>query len=150
VRLLRSATPVLAVLTAAGCIQYVSPSRTLADYESKAVNTAEAVLSAVATAALTVQVVDDDRTIGPTVAVLLSEAESDAGAAASTFDGVQPPSEEAEEVFEELEPLLDDATSRLRDLRVAARRNGADDVVAAGADLARLAADLEAFIEARG
>src|SRR6266545_2127721 len=79
----------LAAVTA--CTQPLGPARTEGDYELKAANTAEAVLSAVRTAELATEVAVRGRAFPPYVSVLLGEAESDADGAVSTFEKVQPP-----------------------------------------------------------
>jgi hypothetical protein len=54
---------------------------------------------------------------------VLVEAEEDAGSAQGTFDGIQPPDRRAGELRDRLDELLTEATGRLVELRIAARRD---------------------------
>lgn len=112
-----AAIPALALFAAC-----VSPSRTYDDYEHKAANTAEAAVGAVETARAAVEAAGRGNTFSPYLAVIVAEAEKDAGAAQATFDSVQPPDDSADDLREKLDQLLQDATDALSALRVAVRR----------------------------
>ena len=76
---LRSALQIVAlVILAAAC---VAPTRTEAAYQAKAVDTAEAVVSAARTVLLIGRVAAADRSFGPSVAVTVADAETDAASA---------------------------------------------------------------------
>ena len=133
-------------LAATACVQPVGPARTADDYELKAKDTAETVLSSVRTAALAVDVAARDRAFPPYVSVVLSDAEDDAGGAVSTFDSVQPPGPSSDRLRQQLADLLDQAESTLADARIAARRVDDGALAAQAEPLDEVATDLEAFI----
>jgi hypothetical protein len=150
-----SAVPTLVVAVAAlagvvlgsvACVQPVGPARTAEDYQLKAKDTAETVLSSVRTASLAVDVAERDRAFPPYVSVVLSDAEDEAGGAVSTFDSVQPPGRSSDRLREQLGDLLDRAESALSAARIAARRVDDDALAAQAAPLDEVATDLEAFI----
>ncbi|HEX8805031.1 MAG TPA: hypothetical protein VF743_12585 [Acidimicrobiales bacterium] len=139
-----------AVGAVAGCVQPVGPARTAEDYELKAADTAETVVSAVRTAEIGADVAHRDRAFPPYVAVVLGEAESDAAAALDTFESVQPPGPSSDHLRAELADLVDPAVDALADLRIAARRSDGDALAAAARGLEDLARPLEAFAEEHG
>jgi hypothetical protein len=134
------------VLGGVACVQPVGPARTAEDYELKAKDTAETVLSSVRTASLAVDVAERDRAFPPYVSVVLSDAEDDAGGAVSTFDSIQPPGRSSDRLRDQLGDLLDRAESALSAARIAARRIDDDALAAQAAPLDEVATDLEAFI----
>ena len=148
--MLRRLAAFAVALSTTACVQLVGPARTAEDYELKAANTAEAVLSALGTARITVDASDEDRLFGTTTAVLLAEAESGAEGAASTFAGIQPPDEISDELRVELNDLLEPAIDVLADLRIAARRDDAGALPELAEPLDGVIADLEAFAEEHG
>ena len=85
----RSALQIVAlVILAAAC---VAPTRTEAAYQAKAADTAEAVVSAARTVLLIGRVAAADRSFGPSVAVTVADAETDAASARDAFASIQPP-----------------------------------------------------------
>jgi hypothetical protein len=128
----------------------VSPARTDGDYALKAANTAEAVASAVGTAVVAVRLSDEGRVPARYLRVVLREAEEDASSAQSQFDAIQPPSPAADDLRARLDALLDQGTSTLADLRIAARRSELSRLAAIAATLPRLAERLEAFEQRHG
>jgi hypothetical protein len=138
----RVAAVLAVVLAAGGC---VGPSRTDADYRAKAANTAEAVRSSVGTARLGIDAAGERRVTGPYLTRLLAEAEEDALAAQASFDSVQPPSERADAVHDDLDELLTKALDALRALRIAVRRGDLDHLGDLGAGLAEVDEALERF-----
>jgi hypothetical protein len=131
---------------ATACVQPVGPARTAGDYEDKATDTAETVLSSVRTASLTVDVASRDRAFPPYVSVVLSDAEDEAGGAASTFGSVQPPGASSDRLRDELQELLDQADDALSAARIAARRVDHDALAAQAEPLDQVAADLDRFL----
>jgi hypothetical protein len=115
----------VAMLTvAAGCVPHpVGPARTYGKYEGKAVTTAKGALSAVETARLIADSASRGNAFGPYVGTVVSEAEESASGVQGTFASIQPPDERAEKLSSELDGVLSDAVTHLRDLRVAARRD---------------------------
>jgi NTP pyrophosphatase (non-canonical NTP hydrolase) len=136
-----AAFAVVAVATA-GC---VSPSRTDDDYRHKAANTAQTVASSLQTARLGVKAAVDGKTFGPYLTRLLAEAEEDAEGAQAAFDAVQPPSEHADAIHDELADLLTDALDTLRGLRIAVRRSDLAKLRETARPLGELADKLDEF-----
>ncbi|HEU0130927.1 MAG TPA: hypothetical protein VFQ85_08055 [Mycobacteriales bacterium] len=134
----------LAACLATAC---VGPSRTDDDYRAKAANTAEAVRSSVGTARLAVRAADEKRAFGPYLTRLLAEAEEDALAAQQAFDSVQPPSERADHVHDDLDDLVTEALDALRELRVTVRRGEYAHLAENAAALAKVSDELAAFEE---
>lgn len=116
---MRTYAAAAALLAAVAC---VGPSRTDADYESKAANTAEAVASSVETARFGAVAQAEGRMTAAYLARLVAEAEEDALAAQQAFDSVQPPSDHADEVHDHLDDLVQQALDLLRTARIDARR----------------------------
>ncbi len=92
------------------------------DYEKKAVNTAEAVLSAVSTAHLAATASLHGKAFGAYLDAVVTDAEDDAEGAAATFLAIQSPSERSDGTRRDLDGILGEATSALADLRTAVRR----------------------------
>jgi hypothetical protein len=106
-----------------GCVTNVTgPVRTTTTYEHKAAATAATAASNVATATLLARAGAEDRATFPYLSIVASEAEDGLAAAQSTFDAIQPPTQEAESVRDELGELLDTAGDDLADARIAFRR----------------------------
>jgi hypothetical protein len=124
------------------------PVRSSAVYESKAGQTAKVVASAVETARLATDAAAGGKASGRYVTQVLVEAEKDAGAAQGTFDSIQPPDRRADQLRSSLDKLLDEATSTLADLRVAARRGHLDELQGLAAPLGKVSAQLADFAEA--
>ena len=119
-------------------------------YESKAGATAETVASAVETARLAAQAARDGDAYGRYLTQLLADAEKDADAAQGTFAAIQPPDRRADQLRDQLDELLGQATDTLADLRIAARRGRFTELAELAAPLAGLAEELHAFAEAHG
>jgi hypothetical protein len=133
---------------AAGCFQPVGPARTFHDYELKAESTAKAARSAVETARLAVQVATNGDAFPPFVSVLLSEAETDASNAQSTFEGIQPPDARADALRDRLGRILDRTGDVLSTLRISARRADLERLEREAAPLPRLSTRLDRFAKA--
>jgi hypothetical protein len=140
----------VAFVAGTACVQHVGPARTAEDYEDKATDTAETVLSSVRAASLAVDLAVRDRAFPPYVSVVLSDAEAEAGAAASTFDSVQPPGESSDRLRSELGDLLDEADDALSAARIAARRVDTDALGEQAEALDQVAADLDQFLTDHG
>jgi hypothetical protein len=124
------------------------PVRSSAVYESKAGETAKVVGSAVQSARLAVDAASGRKAYGRYLTQVLLDAEEDATAAQGTFDGIQPPDRRADQLRDSLDKLLDEATSTLADLRVAARRGHLGELRGLAEPLPRLSDRLDAFAEA--
>lgn len=143
---LAAAVAVVAVALAVGCVQPVGPARTADDYERKAKDTAETVLSSVRTAALAVDVAVRDRAFPQYVSVVLSDAEDEAGGAVTTFGSVQPPGASSDRLRAELNDLLATAEDALSGARIAARRADDQALAAQAEPLDEIAGKLDGFI----
>jgi hypothetical protein len=132
------------------CTQPLGPARTREDYELKAADTAETVLSAVRTAELATDVAVRGRAFPPYVSVLLADAESDADGAVSTFEKVQPPDGRSDRLRTQLGDLTSEATDALSTLRITARRADLDALGPRSRDLENLADRLDAFANEHG
>ena len=111
------------VLLLGGCVSHpVGPARTSASYEAKARTTASSARSSVATARLLAETASAGKTFGGYASTSASEAEDSLSATIGTFDSIQPPNAESDALRDELDSLLQDALSRVTDVRVAARR----------------------------
>lgn len=108
-----------AALATGGC---AGPSRTDDDYRHKAANTAETMQGLIGTVQVAVDAASHHKVPAPYLSVTLAEADDDASATVSTFDSVQPPSDRSDQLRNRLDPLLQDTTSVLDDLRIAVRR----------------------------
>src|SRR5215207_3537004 len=124
------------------------PVRSSEVYESKAGQTAETAASAVQTALLAVDAAKGSKAFGRYLTQVLVEAEEDAGAAQGVFDGIQPPDRRADELRDQLDELLGEATDTLASLRIAARRGELASLPRLAEPLAEVADKLHAFAEA--
>jgi len=138
----RRACLTLLILVFPACI---APARSAEDYEHKAVDTAEAVLSSVQTGLLVTRLAPM-RAFAPYVSVALSEAEAGAAVASATFLSLQPPVSESDEVRAELASLLARSEDALSGARIAARRGDLDGLLHSADPLSTTAASLERFI----
>jgi hypothetical protein len=127
----------------------VAPARSTTDYESKAVDTAETVLSSVQTGSLVVRL-GPEQLFPPFISVSLSDAERSASSARSTFLSIQPPDPASDEVRVQLAGLLNRSESALSSARIAARRQDFDALRRSGDELSSAANDLERFIARYG
>jgi len=129
-RLLASA-PLVALMVVA-C---TGPARTASAYQSKAVDTADEVVSASRTVLLAAQLGDEERSFAPTISVTVADAETDAETARDAFTSIQPPDAESDDLRASLLPSIQHACDVIADVRIAARR--------ADSDLSQIAAPLE-------
>ena len=141
---MKAALAVVVLLTVTGC---VGPSRTDADFELKAGNTAKAVASALSTARLAADAAGRGKATSNYVSVVLGEAEEDASAAQATFDSYQPPSAAADKLRTDLDSTLSDAIDGLSALRITARRGQLDRLPKISEQLGPVATTLEQISE---
>jgi hypothetical protein len=128
----------------------ISPARTLDDYEHKAKDTAESVLSSVETARLAARVGSRGDAFGPYVSVLLSESDEAIAKAQGVFDSVQPPDRRADAIRTRLGSLLDRSSDAVARVRITARRGELNRLDRLARPLPRLAAQLRRFIAQPG
>jgi hypothetical protein len=146
VRLVAAVALALLAALLTGCVQTVSPARTFDDYEHKAKNTAEAVLSAVETARLTARVASDGDAFAPYVSVSMSESEQGAAHAQGVFESIQPPDAQSDRLRDELSKLCTKASDVLAELRISARRGELHRLAEKARPLRRVSHRLDAFI----
>jgi hypothetical protein len=123
----------------------VGPARSAADYEHKAVDTAEAVLSSIQTGSLVVRL-GPERAFPPFLSVALADAERAAASARAAFLSIQPPDARSDEVRAQLSVLLDRSEAAISSARIAARRQDFDALRSYGDELSSAAASLDRFI----
>jgi hypothetical protein len=138
----------LAACVLVGAIACAGPARTRRDYERKAANTAEAVVSAIGTAQVGTRAAVEDRATGPFLSVLLNEAADDASAAQDSFDSRQPPDSSSDHLRAELDDLVDTAVTTLEDLRTAVRRGELAELADIAKPLGAVKDKLDAFEKA--
>ena len=129
------------------CTAWLGPARTDEDFARKAGTTAKSVRSAVEVARLAADAAGKGNAFASYTTVLLSEAEDDAAGAESTFDKIQPPNDKADQQREQLDDLLNEATSILSQLRIEARRGHLDQLADIAQPLAGLSDKLQQFDE---
>jgi hypothetical protein len=123
---------VCAVLALAGCAE---PSGSFGDYQSKAHQSAQQMVSAIETGRLAARhFLAGDATQAFTD-VIVTGAEKDGDSVQSTFDSRQPPDQRSADLKDQVDQPLQDATSALSDLRIAVRRSDAQDIRKALSDL---------------
>lgn len=123
----------------------VAPARSATDYEHKAVDTAEAVLSSVETGSLLARLAPEQAFM-PFVSVGLSDAEAGAASTRAVFLSLQPPDARSDGVREELSHLLDRSDDALSRARIAARRGDLGALTRSADELSATATSLERFI----
>ncbi|MCW2545149.1 MAG: hypothetical protein JWM40_2701 [Frankiales bacterium] len=129
---------------ATGC---VSPSWTDRDYQLKAGHSADQVVSSIATAQLGAKAGKEHKATQAYLSVLIGAAEKDALSVQGTFDSIQPPSKKADELRDELDVLLSDATAGLATLRIAVRRGDLDQLSVLAGSLQTTLEQLRALAE---
>src|SRR4051794_21885530 len=128
----------------------VSSSPNDADFAKKAQKTVDTVAAAVGTAQLGITALHDGDAFDPYLSVLLGEAEEDAGAARQSFDSVQPPGVDSDEVRDQVHEVTDEAIELLSEARIAIRREDYDAVLALDAPLAGVSERLKQLSEDLG
>jgi hypothetical protein len=136
---------IASVFALGGC---VAPARTLKPYEADAVATAEEMQSAIETALLASHSAATGNAYGNYLSALFGDTEDTAAAVQSSFDSEQPPSPSADKVRNDLDPILQDATAVLVQLRIHARRGEIHRLNGIAAPLQKVSADLDSFIKA--
>jgi hypothetical protein len=131
-----------ATLIVAGCAE---PSDSYSDYRSKVQQTAVAMISAVATAQLTAGQLLAGRSTGAFADAVVTDAEKDAGSIQTALDSRQPPDGRSIALKNQVDQALQSAATGLTDLRIAVRRDDADGIRQARAELAKARKQLERF-----
>lgn len=106
----------------AGC---VGPAVTDGGYRAKTAGALQNIASALATAKLTMQLERAGRMTFALTDTSISQAESDASSAQSSWETRQPPSPAALKIHDAVQQPMQDAVSALEDLRIT-YRNGDD------------------------
>jgi hypothetical protein len=103
------------------------------------------VLSAVSTSQLVAKVVRDKGAFATYISVALDSAERDATSTESTFASIQPPDAASDQLRDDLNNVLNDASDTISSMRIAARRRDWDKLMRAAADLPELSQKLEKY-----
>jgi hypothetical protein len=143
----RSALALALALCLTAC---VAPTRTTASYRDKAVDTADAVVSAARTVLLAAKTGADGDAFAPNVSVLIENAETDAASAADAFASIQPPDSESDHLRAELLDDVNRAVDVIELARITARRAELERLEAVAAPLRDLADRLERFSQRYG
>lgn len=146
--MLRIKTSVTTLLVGLALTACVGPARTQWSFDKKAKTTAEQELSAVETVRLAVDVSSKHDATTPYIAVLVADSEKIGEAVASSFDSIQPPGKKADDLRDQLDDLLTQATSTLSDVRIAARRNDVEDMTQYASALNDISSKLSDFADA--
>jgi hypothetical protein len=125
----------------------VGPARTSDKYLGKAVTTARAAASDVATVILVADAASRRQAFGPYTALVVSDAEEAVTGVQGTFDSIQPPNAESDEVRTTLDALLSQAADDVADVRIAARRGSLTDLDRIAQPLTRDVRQLNRFVE---
>ena len=126
----------------------VGPARSFDDYEGKAADTADSVVSAVGTARLGVQAAADGRAFAPYLSVVLAEAERDVRVSIDTFASIQPPDARSDALRTQLLDLTDRTVAVLSQLRIRVRWGDLAALPEVARPLDPLGVELGAFSEA--
>src|SRR3954469_8379285 len=138
----RRVAPLAALILAATAC--TGPARTTSEYQAKSVDTADEVVSASRTVLLVARLGDEERSFATTIAVTVTDAESDADTARDAFTSIQPPDAESDQLRAALLPTVEQACDVIAEVRIAARRSeGGLSQIAA--PLEQLADQLDAF-----
>lgn len=121
----------------------VSPSRTTTDYRRKAANSAETMISVAESTMLTAQLAAEGKAPAPFVSLRMSQSEEDAEWIVTSFSAVQPPTEEADELRDEVLSVLDQVATITTDARIRAYRGDLDALPDVVEPLGQLVRDLE-------
>lgn len=108
----------LVSLVLAGC---ASPAWNGASYQGKAIRSAKEMSSVVATADLAARLHLDGKLPTPAADTTVSSAEQDAQGVLAAFESRQPPGPGSRQLFEHVDPILQQAASDVTDLRMALR-----------------------------
>jgi hypothetical protein len=137
----------LGVLAARMVPHPIGPARTSGKYSGKAVTTARAAASDVATVLLVTNAASRGRAFGPYAALVVSDAEEALSGGQGTFDSIQPPDAQSDELRDALDELLGQATDDVAQVRIAARRGSLADLAEVAEPLNADLRGLERFVE---
>jgi hypothetical protein len=133
-----------------GVTACTGPARTASTYQSKAVNTADEVVSAARTVLLAAEIRDEGRSFPQTIAITIENAETDAETARDAFSSIQPPDAASDGIRATLLPTVEHVCDVIAAVRIAARRADVGTLSDIAAPLDKLADDLEGFSERYG
>jgi hypothetical protein len=137
---------VLVTVVASSC---AGSARTPTTYRLKARNSAKATLSAVESATLAARLVREKRAFSTYVSVVLDSAERDASGTESTFASIQSPSAASDQLRDQVDQVLTDASDTISKMRIAARRDEWSDLLRAAQSLPKLTSELQRYSELR-
>ena len=137
-----AARPV-ALLLVLLCTSCVAPAVTESQYEAKAASTAADAHSVIETVRLAIDSASRHRLPSNPIDVVLSDQESVLGSVSATFSSIQPPTEDMDRLREEVLDLLDEAESKIAEVRIAFRRGDIEDASATAESLADVSTQLD-------
>lgn len=141
------ALPFVAILAVAGSLAYITaPPKGVDGYRERAASTAETLVSQLETARLWAESEHEGKALTTSALVGFEETEKGAEAAASKFEGYEPPDGVAA-LRSELVALAGEATEALARLRIAAQQERWEEVAELSRPLPELAEKLTAFEE---
>lgn len=138
-------TVVVALVTTLLLAACVGPARTEHAYLTKASHASKMAVSVIASAELAVVASARGDATAAYTSVQLREAESTANAVIDSFGSIQPPTTDMDHVRSELLTLLDETSTALAELRIAAYRGRLGRLPELAAPLAGLARELRGF-----
>ena len=141
-RRLAVAIAVAALLTSGAC---VGSARGETDYQKKAVATTEHVRSAVRTVQLAVHAASEDDAFGPFLSRVISQAEDDASSALNGFGSIQPPTDQSDQLRDDVNQVASAAIDLLAQARIAIRRGDLDALIKLTDPLVQAGDQLEQF-----
>ena len=137
----RAALAILSTgLVLCGC---ASPAWSDASYHGKAIRSAQEMSSAVATARIAAEQYLDGRLTPPAADTIVSDAEQDAQGVLSAFETRQPPDASSRQLFEAVDPILQQAANAITDLRMALRADDRSGISSAQHDLGTVSPKLQ-------
>jgi hypothetical protein len=134
---------VVAVVALAGC---AGPTVTDGGYRAKTAGALQDISSALATARLTMRLERGGRMTLALTDTSISQAESDAASAQSSWQTRQPPTSRALRLHDQVEQPMQDAGSALEDLRIAYRDGDAAGVTKALGEIDKAGSEIDKAI----
>jgi hypothetical protein len=140
-----AAVTVALVAAATAC---TLPARSYDAFKGKAVESATMAQNATQTTLLVAHAASAGKLTAAYASVAVSNAETDANGAQSSFLAIQPPDGRSQKLRSQLGDILSDATSAIADVRIAARRGQLSRLEQIAKPLRGITARLDAFEQA--
>jgi hypothetical protein len=147
------ALALLAAMAGSGACALPTPTaRGSEDYGRKAAHTADEVRSAVVTTIVALHAQERSKVLSTSLDVIVTESETDASNAASTFRSIDPPSSSSDDtdLRDRTIDLVDGAVDAIEQVRLDVRLGHLDEAASRADDLQQVAEDLDAFAQEVG